>query len=1116
MILGSDTFNRVGTTLGAGWTEHVGDGMATNMSTDGSVAIFDSAPAFHCATLAGTEAADHFVQCWLTVPNTSNNVGIVWRFIDRNNFYYLQITTGATGILLRKRHAGTHYTFVTTGTTGSPSRFVIRHIGNRIQVYHDQGYRTTGDGPLIDHTDTAGTPGGNPGPLTGSGPSGLISTGNVLGGIGLVQWNDFIARDGAADTIYVDLGFNGGVAGEGMGTLERPDLNIDWALNNCGTEAGSTIKILSTTTITNAVAAAGGAEGQFAIGHAGRFDRAFTFPTYDDANGRVTNPGSPNLIIEGANGATRTTLQETRGVRFFNVRETARGIVIRGFLFRLTGGVASATIQSGATADNSFTIDKCQVDYEVATGQGLQLTGGTHDRIQVRFCYHRSTVTGLVRFINGDPITNIDNLLIRMNVFDARVDVMSATTLAGAFVMDGAGIINVGDSWDFDHNTFLEIRANVATESALGLNVPANIDGAIEFQNNILFGRDGNNMSNGIYLPAGAITGTINAHHNGYFRVTTPRAAQVTNGGNEQDSSDPSFVNPAASFTWQHTAGQGLLGEGTFAAIAISGDFRPTAATYVDTADDSNALLGVLDRGALQGFEIPVSPSVPIEPGEQGFLFTGPCPPDYCLDVIFDPLNTTAYGGVIISDDLADMRPLRDSKDYLLREYRAQDVDLVFNDKRGELDPRNANSFLFERDYFKVRVQIRLLDNILGTINTIYMGELLTVSDDLGHTTWRLGNPFKRLLDKPLGANATGRIVDTGGNTPPTGNFINGLTLNEGARVEEWTFTFLNSDQFTAKGSLTGNDGTGSRSAPWTSDSGRITIQPSNWTTSVAWGAPNVTKIQTVWRSTGAISEVIKDLLISPEGGNLNSVTEIDNVAFDSLIGLPINVEITYIQDSEQTALHELSALSRHLSATTFPLPDGRISIITFIPRREDRSTLESFCHWDDLIDLTTEEIPIYNEFRFSFAYNQNTRVFDNGLSWPRTDEENSSFQRFGVRQPAPSTVEFRGFAAVQDTIVEQIAQQFYNRWSLPQELFTVKLKAQRYGLTLANFAFVQSLLPFREQFIELVELRKRMVPLPEIDVDGITTDRFLQSLTGCGFGFYVVEHFADDCWVYF
>jgi len=120
------------------------------------------------------------------------------------------------------------------------------------------------------------------------------------------------------------------------------------------------------------------------------------------------------------------------------------------------------------------------------------------------------------------------------------------------------------------------------------------------------------------------------------------------------------------------------------------------------------------------------------------------------------------------------------------------------------------------------------------------------------------------------------------------------------------------------------------------------------------------------------------------------------------------------------------------------------------------------------------------------------------------------------VRQPAPSTVEFRGFAAVQDTIVEQIAQQFYNRWSLPQELFTVKLKAQRYGLTLANFAFVQSLLPFREQFVELVELRKRMVPLPEIDVDGITTDRFLQSLTGCGFGFYVPEHFADDCWVYF
>jgi hypothetical protein len=497
----------------------------------------------------------------------------------------------------------------------------------------------------------------------------------------------------------------------------------------------------------------------------------------------------------------------------------------------------------------------------------------------------------------------------------------------------------------------------------------------------------------------------------------------------------------------------------------------------------------------------------------------GLCPPDYCIEVVFDPLNVTGVGPVFLSSELMDMRPLRDSKDYLLRDYRAQDVDLVFSDRDGWLDPRRSTSFLARVNYFKVRVEVRMIDNMRGTISTLYVGELLTVATALGQTTWRLGNPFKRLLDKPLLANTFGRLVTTNGSTVASGagsgNYLSYVWVDPGCRVETWTFTFINGTQFSVAGSLTGDDGTGSISSPFTSDSGAIRAYPIDWVGVFAAG--NRVSVQTVYQTTGTVISALLAVLEDVEGGDL-PIWEIDVDAFNAQLGSPINQAVDVVIDREQTVLKTLADLARHMSATVFPLPDGRISIVTFVPRLQDRSDLDAFCHWDDLIDLATDEIPIYNQFTFQWDYDANdTQQYRQALIWPKTDADNPSLQAFRVRQEAPATIELRGFSAGQDTVVEQIAQQFYNRWSFPQELLTIKLKAWRYGLTLADLIYVQSQIPFREEFVELVELRKKFTGgAPDIEVDAVNVDRFIQGPDECGFVFWVVQHRADDCWVWF
>lgn len=828
MILGSDDFNRTTGTLGAGWTEHG----VTNMSCDGSHARVDASGQAHLATLSGTSQRDTYLQCWMLGPGTApNTVGLIWRFQDTSNYYLLRYAT-SWGVFRVEGGAANPIGGTFAGDPATiPKRMGVRHVGTRIQVYVDNLYDTGGigrEGPLFDETDAD---------AQGSawiGPCGLSCSASNATAITNVKWNDFIVFDGGPQTIYVDTAFNGGAVGEGMGTADRPDLTLQHALNNVGLNVQGKIKLQSTGIEAN------GATPKFSIGHGGKFGRsAYSFPTYDDSNGKVISAGDPNLTIEGRDGG-RSVLRENAGSQLFNMRDDAKGILYRGLDFEATGAVSSAAIRTAGNAgedagDHSFAVHKCRFDLNTsadAIDRVVQLFGA-QTRVEILYNYIRVNTTGVNTFLAGSVAADaVQNLRVRMNVFDYRLFALPNTGDIGVIVGRAAAAgVRVGDSWDIDHNTFIEVRSAGADDCALGLWDAADVDGDVEFQNNIVFGQSvGEPTGFGIKIPAGTITGTVRAHHNGYFRVTTPRSAQVTNQGNEVDATDPVFTNPSTGtvFAWQHTAGQGLLGEGTFAAIAIEGDFRPTDPAYVDSADDSDLLLGVLDRGALQSFFVAaVVPGSSLPPVEQARIF--------CPSVIFDPGGPQQYD---LSAHVLQMTPVRYERDILLRSYRANDVSIQFNDKDGLFLESNPNSFLLDSDgnpdWLGKPVIVTAIYN--GDQIHRFRGFVLEVKALPGTGILQIGNRFQQLFDRHVLANDIVRIVATNNTAihPRTmtsvatagyiarGNIA--LHLDVKPTVETLTFDFQDAIRFIVTGSVSGYEGEGTITSNFTTLSGSITV----------------------------------------------------------------------------------------------------------------------------------------------------------------------------------------------------------------------------------------------------------------------------------------------------
>ena len=1105
----TDDFNRVAGTLGGGWDERNGGSfpLITNMSTDGSDAILD-AGGFAVARAVGTSRVDQYVQCWLQRPDVDNNCGIAFRIQNDDNFYYAIISESAPSSVVQVWRAQlgvappNHVTLlgqqVRSIGTGTWHRIAVTMVGSIIKVFWEGEYMAGGEGPVMTITDAT---------YSGPGPCGICTSGN--NGVGLaggLRWSDFVAYDGQPETIYVDVNGTRGV--DALGTESSPDIGIDWALNAAGLQRGGRIKLLndSTTPIGN------GVFSQYRIGHAGKFsaDGNEEWPRYSPLDGTLIDAGRPNLIIEGNDAGPRTLLREGRNDEFFEVRNDATYILIRGLDWEMSdpgGGVSSSLVRTvptnnlGASTEHSVGIDKCIVATGHATIPDTHAIRIETDAASVRFRYNLFTVRNQyanrwVRLgtVGGDVI---EDVIGEFNVF-------TGPARRAILCTEGPPI---GSLWRFNHNTYVDLNIAALTVSCLEIEDGTRVLGVIEHTNSICVSRGANPVTFGTRLVMGVVAGTIEARYNGYQGILTPRDVGVTDGGEELDARDPQFEDELVTYTWPQSAQS--------PSIVVPSDWRPTDAGYVDTADDN--WLGVaLDRGALQTIIIPPSP---VPPGPRRLFRGGRLLPDFCASLIYDPDGRA----LDLSDRILKLRPLRQQKELLLRSYRLADTHVELVDREGLFVEGNENNIITlpngEPDWFNKECLVQIYDG-QGSLIIEYRGFLIGKAATRGKTRLRLANRFQQMFVTDFIANSSGVITSTTndkgltGDPPSAGSYLAAIRPHADAAcgIEEWTFTFTNALDFACSGSITGADGTGNINETFRSDSGKVTAYVSNWTG--AFVAEDKCSIRTVYRYAAATTmAAFVETITGALAGRVDPsmLDESIDLFTGSTIDRPISTRGLVI-DSAIKVLEAMEMLSRHMLGIAIEKADGKIGIYAYLPTIV--TDLDILCKHSDLMAGALDNQKVYNRFTYSWDYDEVDGSYNEGLVWPTTQAGNPSADQFGLID-APK-IELRGFDATQRNWVRLVAQQNYERWRIPRPIFEASLKADRLAMEINELFRVDSEAPTTTLFVEPATIIRNITPEPKIEGTFVDASFYVQFEGQCGWAFHDAGHWHDGCWLHF
>jgi hypothetical protein len=1102
----ADDFNRAGPGLGVNWTEQLNPG---GLDTNGTHVVINNNN-FFIATANGTSQVDQYVQCWMKVPDVNDNAQIVFRYQDNDNYYALALDT--TNVTLVKRVVvggvppGQFFTITSGafGAAGSWIRLGVQLIGNTFTCWKNGDYNAAGEGAIFTATDVA--VGGEP-PHTLAGPSGILTTGNTGTGASGPQWDGFHAFDGQPMTIYVDAN----ASGQTLGTESDPDVDKMFALHSAGCVRGlnSRIKVLTegTTPIGN-----GGSAADFTIGHAGKFAGAFTLPEYSDDTGEVTDPGTPNLIIEGTDSAIRSIFRETQNRAYFQIQGDATGIVFRSFDFDMTGGIGSRLVQQnatnalGAATEHSYSVDKVHGELGTVAVDDQSLIAVTHDASIVRVTHCEGSVrSGRFgsSFVFIDS-TNVVSLLVRMNVWHGRVR-------RGVLVNTGATLA-LGNTWDVDHNHFVDLNSSTHTVAAVEVDTGADIVGTLEVQNNLMASRGANPMEFGTRITGGVPTGTVDAHHNGYFGIGTNRGAGVTDGGNEADDIDPSFLAEGSSYLWPQTVQS--------PGITLANNWRPTAPEYVQSADDSFGGVA-LDRGALQAIVFPTVPVVTPRAATRR--------KDYCTSITWDPDGAA----IDLSDYLKQGGDIVQEKDVLLREYRGADVRLTFADDVGRFLEQSSATILKDPtgsfiDWPNKRVLIQYI--VDGAVVSEYLGFVLDVQARRGEAMIRIGNRLQELFQRQVRANNTGLITNTDGETglrfngnvlkedgtPLTGNYVDFIspTPTQGCGIGEWEFTFTTSTAFDVVGRMTGDgqrngpDGSGDTGSDFTSDSGALKVFSVNWVGTFAAG--DVVKVRSVYKTTSITTmTVFREMILSASVTGLTSA-EVDLDTIDSLVGSFIDQPITaprgYVIDQPTRANDALRDICDHMLATMIERARGELSIWAYIPKRSDE-VFPIICRFVDLFSAGINYQRIYNEIELQYEYNEFQSGFDGSVTWPESDAANPSLARYGRRYKNPRALALRGYTDANFPWMRSLGQQLYEIFSVPRQQISALTSIANLGIELDQIHTVDSEAPTVRLDVEPTRIRKRVAPTPEVDVS-LRDITFLTQINKC---FKDVDAFLDS-----
>lgn len=487
---------------------------------------------------------------------------------------------------------------------------------------------------------------------------------------------------------------------------------------------------------------------------------------------------------------------------------------------------------------------------------------------------------------------------------------------------------------------------------------------------------------------------------------------------------------------------------------------------------------------------------------------------------------------------IQSMRPIRAERDVTFREYQGSDIDLVVLDWFGRLDPKLNPSLFYNLRWVGLRVEIGSW--IQGTLQVLRHGRyfLQDITRRGENTVLRLRDWFLETLASPLRANAAGfnlafksknqwvtfghTYVDVDEDLATIESVR--LVMQDEGREDSRVFKYI--------GSVTGDQGTGSLDSDFATNDGAIGIRVNAWIGSTVPGgvfAPGDEVQFTISNvSTGTPVNVCYGYLtrFGPCVEGID-VELLEFFAAESI--LPTNANVRLRHDKPVSVLEACRIAAQHGFLTLSTNARGHVVLGGFKPTLAlDLVAIEdvAICSSNDLKELETENLPIYNLIRSAYSPMEEDGVTHSGLvggtpnrwlTYP-TDDLGPDFNRSAIfyEQEYPLAVDLPGFRAGQEAAVFAILQShwiFFEGTPTAREKLKLKTKLHNLNRDLEEIVRVESRRPARESWAQIIGFGKD--PLrQEIELTAIDISDIVQPDFACGYAFCDSGHYTDDCWV--
>jgi hypothetical protein len=488
--------------------------------------------------------------------------------------------------------------------------------------------------------------------------------------------------------------------------------------------------------------------------------------------------------------------------------------------------------------------------------------------------------------------------------------------------------------------------------------------------------------------------------------------------------------------------------------------------------------------------------------------------------VIYDP---DGEAPIDLSPYLLTMRPYTVRKDTELRNFVADDAELVFADEENRFLPSFPGSVFYDSSLsdnqtgwmFKELAVLLRAEDFEGWTEDlpVFRGLIIDITNAPGTATIRLGNAFKRLLDRKIKPNGCFSARTIRVDLVEADKSVGIFRINDGvdvyvdvntdiAHFQTWTIEFVEvttapvTYKYRVTGSVSGEQSTpGFTHTDYTSDNGELSIdEPAfdpldpvlvppqeRWKVGdkiafvAGMGLPD--PILAAPDNKFDVFQAMKEVLLRNYGANLASTGRVNEGEFNNETNSGSTLKVAFVFDEEIPVLDVMQQLGWHANATVVENSNGTIGVLQYRPlSARDACYLCSSNSIMDAPGITRSQI--VNEFELKYDYRAGVEgefAFQAVETYPATQSEvdNPSFAKY--KQLVRRTIEFRGFSAADASFARTAAAYLYAQFSDRRELVEVKLKVENINIELSTMARLVIDQPPIAMLAEPIELRKEV-----------------------------------------